>query len=140
MKKQTLVQLLSVAVVICLLVVVTSAATPNGEMIQPRLSKLTSLNATLDIDASGRATCYSSARDSDRTDSVSLYMELQRSSNGSSWTTVKSWSTTGSSFVSLTQSWYVNTSGYSYRVVATASVYNSAGTFVESVTATSAVV
>jgi len=52
-------------------------------------------------------------------------MELQQK-NGSSWDTIKTWSTTGSKTVSLDKSWYVS-SGYKYRIYISAEVNDSTG-------------
>lgn len=60
-----------------------------------------------------------------------LIMELQHSSNGRDWDTVKSWDTSADGLVSLEKNLYVSP-GYSYRIYATADVYTSSGTFVES--------
>lgn len=141
MKKHVFTRIWGVAVIVCLLVsTMLPAFALNSDDIQPRLTRIDGMGAEIFLTTSDRADCYSFVELVNTTDKVTLTMELQRSSNGSSWTTIKSWSTTGSDFVSLDKSWYIVTSGYSHRVVATATAYNSAGVFMESVTATSAVV
>lgn len=101
--------------------------------ISPCYTGTATISASLSISTSGKATCtgkihlYSSY-------TATLTVKLQRYENGY-WSTVKSWSTSDST--SLSKSYYV-TSGYSYRVVTSASVYNSSGKYVEGPSATSA--
>lgn len=131
MKKRITSGILVLVLVLTSAIVAASAYAPSTEVIQPRWARIYSLTASLDISASGRADCSSSVRVRDSSDSADLTMSLQRSSNGTSWTTVKAWTDSGRGSVSMDESWYV-LSGYSYRVKATAEVYNSSGTLVES--------
>lgn len=65
-------------------------------------------------------------------------MTIQQKINGD-WEVQKSWSASGKTDITLSKS-YTVTSGYSYQTVLTARVYNSEGVYVETVTASSAVV
>ena len=78
-------------------------------------------SASLSIDANGNATCSG-----------------QQKINGD-WEVQKSWSASGKTDITLSKSYTVS-SGYSYQTVLTARVYNSEGVYVETVTASSAVV
>lgn len=62
---------------------------------------------------------------------IYLKIELQRYKDGY-WTSIKSWSGSGTGEVTMDKSWYV-TSGYYYRTAATATVYTSSGSYVEMV-------
>jgi hypothetical protein len=92
--------------------------------------------ASLSINSDGEALCTSSA-------SVvsgytgNLKLELQRSTDEKNWTTIQSWTTSGSVTLSIKKYRYV-TSGYSYRVKATFSTYSD-GSLVETATANSPV-
>ena len=70
---------------------------------------------------------------------ASLTMKLQRSSNGSSWTTLKTWTATDTGTIFMEESWPV-APGYYYQTVVTAEAYTSSGSVAETVTASSAVV
>ena len=62
-----------------------------------------------------------------------LSWELQYQS-GTSWTQVKTWSNAVAATFNLRENRYVNR-GYTYRVKAVISIFNSAGTKVETITA-----
>ena len=109
------------------------AALPDQPAV-PMYNYIDSYNVNLSIDkttgiASCSASCYTS---SDNT--VEIEYRLQRYM-GSYWGTVKSWTSTGTYFASLSKSWAVN-SGYTYRGYAIYRVYNSAGTLLETGSAT----
>lgn len=93
-----------------------------------RYTYLSYITATITA-ISGKANCYARAS---AYSSYHLYMtvSLQKQQTNGSWTTVKSWSTSGVGSCSLDKLWSV-VSGY-YRVIATVSVYNSGGSLVES--------
>lgn len=83
--------------IVCLLASSASAAAPdtlNGDTIQRRLTYIHSLATTVKISDSGQAICQGRATLNAITNSASLTMKLQRSSNGSSWTTLKTWTAT----------------------------------------------
>ena len=139
MKKRITSGILILVLVLTSVASAASANSPTTEAIQPRWTRIFSLTASLDISSSGRADCSSNAMLRISGDSADLTMSLQRSSNGTSWTTVKTWTESGRGSISMDESWYV-LSGYFYRVKATVEVYNSSGTLVESATAYSATV
>ena len=92
----------------------------------------------LSISSNGLSTSFSRVRLANLSDTATLTMELQRQ-NGNSWSRVNSWSTNGSVSVSIARNWNVP-SGNSYRVMATAQVFNSSGRLVETVIAHSGTV
>lgn len=137
MKKRITSGILILALVLTSIASTSSAYTAPS--VQPRWSTMSAFTAQLDVSSLGRMDCTCRARLRDSSNSADLTMSLQRSSNGTSWTTVKTWTDSGRGSVSMDESWYV-LSGYSYRVKATVEVYNSSGTLVESATAYSATV
>ena len=97
MKKRTFTYVLALITIVCLLASSASAAAPdtlNGDTIQRRLTYIHSLATTVKISDSGQAICQGRATLNAITNSASLTMKLQRSSNGSSWTTLKTWTAT----------------------------------------------
>lgn len=120
MKKRTLLTVLSLILVLSVIVPTAFA----------RYTNISSLSADLSITSSGLSSPYGRVKLSNSTDTVKLTVELQQK-NGSSWDTIKSWSTTGSGTVYLDKTWYVS-SGYTYRTHVTADVSNSSGSLEES--------
>lgn len=123
-----------VLAIICILAIVLSMQIPvlaaeNENAISPRYSYISALSAGLNISNTGIAAC-SAGCVIDNGDSLVLTCSLQRY-NGSTWTTVKSWSATAARSTVLQKSYAVY-SGYTYRVRTTCSVYNSNGVLVES--------
>ena len=103
--------------------------------IDPQYIMITLLDAKLDINNSGRATCSTKVTTAAPSGySVTLTCELSKDG-----TVIKSWTTTGARSASLNKPWYV-TSGSDYQVIASATVYDSAGNYVDSGTAYSDVV
>ncbi len=116
---------------------VLASVAPQGTIV-PCYSYISTIGSGLSINSGGYSTCsgfiniyvnYSST----------ITITLQRSSNGSSWTNIKSWSqsfsTTGLN--SIEKGYYVE-SGYFYRVLTTAQVKNG-NTVLETATCYSAV-
>lgn len=95
-----------------------------------RYTGVSSISAGLTIDNAGCANCSGSAMTYSGY-SVNLSMKLQRDG-----TTIKTWSTSGSTFVPLSKSYYV-TSGHNYQVVTSVDVYNSKGAYVATYSCTS---
>lgn len=121
---------------LCLLLVVALLTAGMGVFasdIAPCYTGTSFISTDLSISSTGKASCsgvislYSNY-------TATLTMKLQQY-NGSYWTTIQTWSTSDSK--SLSKSYYVS-SGYSYRVVTSAKVYNSSGTYVETPSVTSA--
>lgn len=106
--------------------------------IQPLYEEIFRFDPSLTISSSGYAECSSEVRTPDSSLEIDLTMTLQRSSNGRTWSNVKTWDTSDYGSASLDKGWFVS-SGYSYRVKATADVYDASGDFVESATVTSLV-
>ena len=121
--------------IICILAImltmqISVSAMGTENTISPRYSYISTLAADLSINkTTGVATCTAGGG-IDNGDSLVLSCRLQRY-NGSTWTTVKTWSTT-TAISTVFQKSYAVYSGYTYRVRVTGSVYNSNGVLVES--------
>jgi len=121
----------------CIVTTTALAAQPTLPGMAPdtyRFARINVFHVDLSISNAGLANCYALVKLLFTSDTVKLSITLQRQS-GSSWSEVKSWSTSGSGSVSLEKEWYVTTG--TYRVYATAQVYNSSGTLLETAIAIS---
>lgn len=108
------------------------AATQEGESISPRYTYIKFNSAYIDINENtGVASCEASCYATDNL-TVKVQCRLQRY-NGSSWTTLKTWTASGTSYSGVDEVWAVS-SGYKYRVYAIFRIYNSSGTLVETAT------
>ena len=126
--KKTLFALVVLLLAVSVLVGPVGAVNMNRQGVQPYYVNLTKLSPDIDI-SGGTAACECTARSNASSDSIYLSMSLQRHSDGG-WTNVKSWATTGAGSASLYKTTDVS-SGYYYRVKASAMVYNADGTLVE---------
>lgn len=86
------------------------------------------ITAYLNI-SSGTAYCSGTASTWNTSDKIYLTMSLKRLDG----TTIGTWTTSGKGSVSLSRYRYVS-SGYTYYVAVTATVYTSSGSYVESIT------
>ena len=125
---------------ICFLVVSAMLASGMVAMASdvptPYYDSTASISAGLSISSSGLASCSGRIRLSESSCYANLTLQLQKyTSNG--WSPVYTW--TQSNATSISGSRYV-TSGYNYRVICSANVYTSSGTYVESPSATSSTV
>lgn len=91
------------------------------------------------ISPTGSASCYSLVGTKLSSYNIALNMQLQRSSNGRTWSTVHEWSTSGTQTSHLDKTYYVS-SGYDYRIHVTTTVTNSSGRVVETATRDSSIV
>lgn len=113
--------------IFCLILAIlllTASATPvlaaEGEsVVMPRYSYIAKMYSGLQIGTLGlsacRANCYV-----ENADHIVLTAKLQRY-NGSTWTTVKTWTATGTDNASISKNYAVY-SGYTYRLRATCAV------------------
>ena len=110
---------------------VPSFAAATGEnAISPRYTYIKMLTAHLSIDensgvSNSRASCYSA-----NGYTVEIECKLQRQTS-SGWSTLKTWTATGSGYASINQDWAV-ASGYTYQAYITYRICNAAGTVLES--------
>jgi len=119
-----------------MLVLILSMALPTfaaeGPYVQPRYKHIATFSAEIEYGNWGIATCRSVVTIDDGYQ-VTLTMSLQQSSGNDSWKDVKTWTDQGYSGASITQE-YSLLNKYSYRVLATATVYDLDGNWIETET------
>lgn len=108
------------------------ATVPNDTVVQPRYTYIKTHITNLTIDettgiATSKASCYAVGGNT-----VEIECKLQRY-NGSSWTTIKTWTASGTNYASVNKDWAVY-SGYTYRVYAAYRIRSTAGNLLESTT------
>lgn len=119
-------------ILVVILAVPCFAATANDNVIMPRFTYFELLTASFIIDedtgiSSSNASSYSVPGYTNK-----IVCKLQRErTNG--WTTLKTWTATGTRYADIDQDWAVY-SGYNYRIVVTFSVLDSDGTVLETLT------
>lgn len=135
--KQKLISVLSLVLILCSIFTIPGLAdAPNLDIpedpVEPEAPyvDLDFITASIDINSSGKASCYSYAITATSSYTVALTMSIQRYKNGT-WSSIKSWSTSGTGYASLNKSYYV-TAGYYYRTAAFVTVQTSGGSYVES--------
>lgn len=116
--------------ILCTTAVPAFAAVPEDDALQPQFTYIDVTRVGLSINtstgiATSTASCYAGGGYT-----VEVVCKLQRYT-GSSWTTVKTWTSTGTSAASVNEIWAVY-SGYTYRNFSTFIVRNSAGQILES--------
>lgn len=105
--------------------------TGSQSVITPQFTYISFLIPGLSINSSGKASCSGLTSTYNSSHTIKLTIELQKSS-ASGWGTIKSWSATGLGpyTVDIYKEYYVVRG--TYRVCATAKVYNAYGTLLES--------
>ncbi|MDD2300005.1 MAG: DUF6147 family protein [Fermentimonas sp.] len=100
-------------------------------VITPQFTYISLLSPGLSINSSGKATCTGLASAYDSSHTTRLTVELQKSTS-SGWSTIKTWSAsaTGTSVARVEKDYYVVHG--TYRVCATAKVYNASCILLES--------
>lgn len=139
-QKRRIISVLCLALILCsTLVLPVSAAEPSsisaastGTTISPRYVNIIVFTSSIDINSSGKATCNSYVQTANSSHQIYLSITLQRYEDGS-WKNVKTWSGYDIGIAELTKSYYI-VSGYCYRTAASATVYTSGGSYVESST------
>lgn len=128
--------LLAVCFIATLPVSSLAAASDGAVTIAPFYLQIDALITSLSIDGSGKALCAGIVQATNSSNKLSIEVSLQQYKN-SEWMTIKSWTGTGPGYMSLevSGSYYVS-SGYSYRVVSTASVYDASGNLLETASKT----
>lgn len=130
--KRKILSLIALVLLMASMLVMPASAAEETPTVSPRYVNILAFTASIDVSSSGKASCYSFVETANTSYTISLNMGLQRYEDGY-WTTVKSWTGSGTGEVTMDKSRYV-TSGYYYRTGATATVRTSDGSFVEAVT------
>lgn len=129
--KRTLTFLLVISILMSI-AIPAFAAVPGDTIVQPQYTYIKTHSTNLSIDedtgiTTSRASCYAIGGYT-----VEVECKLQCYS-GSSWTTLKTWTASGTNYASVNENWAVY-SGYTYRVYATFRIRNSSGGLLESTT------
>ena len=119
---------LILALMLVMLSVTPALAMESESAIMPRYSYIAQMYSGLQIGKLGLSACHASCY-AEGADSVVLTVRLQQY-NGSSWTTVKTWTATGTDIASISKN-YAVPSGYTYCLRANCTVYNASGTLLE---------
>jgi len=130
--KRRILSLAALVFLITSMLVMPASATDEAPTVTPRYVNISIFTASVEVNSSGKASCYSFVETANTSYNINLSVSLQRYINGG-WSTVKNWSTTGTGEATLDKSWYV-TPGYYYRTAASATVRTSGGSYVEGVT------
>jgi len=136
-------RLVSVLLATMLLAVWVCAAADTGDKtldgVSPFYQYTENLTAILTIDSAGNATCSGKITPKDSSYSCSITVKLQRG-NGSSWTTVATWTGSGQGYAGASAGGTKKiSSGYNYMVSVTTDVKNSSGSVIEQPSKNSAV-
>jgi hypothetical protein len=134
MKKFICLGILVLMTVVCVVPACATDGTTNvgtQGVVAPQWTYISLLSPGLSINSTGKSTCMGLASAYDSSHTTILTVELQKSA-GSSWNTIKTWSasSTGVSIATVEESYYVING--TYRVCATAKVYNASGNLLES--------
>ena len=103
-------------------------AVESESSIMPRYSYIAQIYSGLQIGKLGLSACQANCYVMNA-DHIVLTVAL-RQYNGTSWTTVKTWTATDSSYAAISKN-YAVPSGYTYCLRATCNVYNASGTLIE---------
>lgn len=104
--------------------------------IMPMFVRIQTFLVDLEIE-NGVAICDTVVQSISTSDSINVDIKLQQKK--SSWSTIKDWNESTIWGIDFSEPWYV-VSGYDYRLVVTATVTNSAGSKLETVTKYSSIV
>lgn len=127
--KKTISIFMATLLVFCMLCPVALAVDNSGS-IQPYYLRLSSFNTELTLESINKVSCYAMAHSDTASDDVKISLSLQKQS-GSQWTTVATWSKTGSNTTVIDEDYTLRERG-TYRLNAIAYVFDSNGTQLES--------
>lgn len=109
--------------------VVPAMAVGSEPTVTPRYTYIARIYSCLEIGTLGITACQANCY-AENGDSVVLTAKLQQY-NGSTWTTLKTWTATDDNVATLSKN-YAVPKGYTYRLRASCSVYNASGVLLES--------
>lgn len=100
-------------------------------MVEPLYDNADRVSASINISSTGCATCAGTIvlHGGVKAD---VTLTLQKSTNGTSWSSVKPWTTSGSYSLSINEDYYVM-SGYYYRTKLVAKIYDSNNNLLETI-------
>lgn len=111
-----------------------NVSTQGLGMVSPLFTYILQVNVGLNINSSGKAACVGDVSLYSGSNRVVLTVQLQKSTS-SGWSAIKTWTSSGVGMPGTTilENYYVVRG--TYRVSATAKVYNPSGSLLETVTA-----
>lgn len=133
--KRKLISILALLLVTASLLALPAAAAESAyseSTVSPRYVNIRAFTASIDISSSGKAECYTYIKTANSSYSITVNMVLQRYVNDS-WTTVKSWTSSGTGSLIMDKSYYI-TGDYYYRTGAAATIRDENGAFIETAT------
>lgn len=119
---------LILVLMLVMLSVTPALAAENESSVMPRYSYIAQIYAGLQIGKLGLSACQANCY-IENGDRVEITAKLQQY-NGSTWTTVKTWTASGSDYASISKN-YAVPSGYTYCLRVTCAVYSASGTLLE---------
>lgn len=119
---------LILALFLVMLSVTPALAAESEPSVMPRYSYIGKMYSGLQIGSLGLSACQANCY-VENADHIVLTAKL-RQYDGSSWTTVKTWTATGSNYASISKN-YAVPSGYTYCLRATCAVYDASGVLIE---------
>ena len=129
---------IAVLLLMCLLVSVSYA---QAFVISPMYVGIDVFQVSLSINGSGIAGCSAYLTTSISSCTPTLAVTLKKSTNGQTWTSVKSWSATGTYLLGASAVETIAVaSGYQYKLFATGRIINSEGVVIETAYKNSAAV
>ncbi|MBQ5865473.1 MAG: hypothetical protein IIW56_02195 [Oscillospiraceae bacterium] len=118
-----------VLAILLVTVSVTPVLAAEGEsVVMPRYSYIVEMCSGLQIGTLGLSACQANCY-IQNADHIVLTAKLQQY-NGSTWTTVKTWTATGTNYASISKNYAVY-SGYTYCLRATCAVFDADGKVIE---------
>ena len=119
---------LILVLLLVMLSVTPAMAVESESTVMPRYSYIGKMYSGLQIGKLGLSACQANCY-VDNADHIVLTAQL-RQYNGSSWTTVKTWTATGTNIASISKT-YAVPSGYTYCLRVGCNVYNASGVLIE---------
>lgn len=129
---------IAVLLLMCLLV---PASYAQAVVISPMYVGIANFQVSLSINGSGIAGCSAYLATSISSCTPTLAVTLKKSTNGQAWTSVKSWTATGTYLLGASVDETIAVaSGYQYKLFATGRIINSEGLVIETAYKNSAAV
>lgn len=135
--KKRIRQLLLLTMILVILVSNISVLAATPPTVQPLYDNVNSALSTLTISSNGLASCYGKISLKNEC-SAEISLTLFKSTDKKNWSSVKSWSESGTSVLKIDKSYFV-ASGYYYIVELNADIYNSQHVVIETITTSSSI-
>ena len=132
-------QMMLAAVLTCILI--AGVVAPGIAVAAVTYVAVDEILVSLTINSSGKATCLSSLQAISTANTPILTLTLKRSADGRVWSTLHTWTKTGTGILGVAIGEYpIVSSGYQYKLVATGKIMSPQGVVLETVSISSSVV